>query len=513
MLFNFSNIAKAEGFSFRALLMPGEVILSHADYEKECSNCHGADSSTTQPQLCLECHKQVKSDIHQQLGFHGRLQQAEQLECKSCHSDHLGRQADIVKLDSDTFDHQQTDFQLVGRHAAISCNSCHRPENKYSEAPGDCLGCHQSDDKHKGALGEDCQSCHSTTGWVEHQFDHNDTQFPLLGKHQQTFCSACHPDQKFVETPTNCFSCHAVNDVHGGNNGKQCNQCHQASNWQSISFDHNNDTDFKLEGRHEKLVCGDCHQQSHQQSAFDKKLSTACVDCHQQSDPHFGNNGRQCDSCHSVKSWGKVTFDHSRDTHFALQGKHGELACETCHRDGIENSTLTTACIDCHQGDDRHQGQQGRQCDNCHNATAWNDTLRFNHDLSEFPLVGMHAVTSCDSCHSSKVFSDVGEACVDCHQQDDAHQQGLGSDCGSCHNPNDWRLWLFDHQVQTHFPLQGAHQGLSCNECHSKATKGEVEQSSSCGGCHLNDDVHKRRFGRNCERCHSTDSFKTIRMQ
>ena len=86
----YSNPVWAEGsFAFEKLLMPGEVIEGHAEYEEECSNCHGADASVTQTSLCLDCHEDVASDIQQTRGFHGFVTNAGNRECTDCHSDHI----------------------------------------------------------------------------------------------------------------------------------------------------------------------------------------------------------------------------------------------------------------------------------------------------------------------------------------------------------------------------------------------------------------------------------------
>jgi hypothetical protein len=509
-----NSAGAADSFSFEKLLMPGELIEGHAEYEEECSNCHGDDASISQTSLCLDCHEDVASDIQQTRGFHGPVTNAGNRECKDCHSDHIGRQGDIVNLDKDSFDHSQTDFELKDKHVGIVCASCHLAEKKYRQAPNRCFTCHETEDRHQGAFGKECQDCHSPAGWSDTDFDHGKTKFSLLGRHQEIQCNACHPDEKYSDTPSACFSCHAINDVHNNRNGEQCEKCHSATGWEKLSFDHNKDTDFALKDGHGNLACNACHQQS----GFDKKLSTLCIDCHQNDDEHNGQNGEKCDSCHSVKLWAKITFDHGRDTKFSLRGKHAELICESCHRDGTAGEELGTACLDCHRIDDVHQGKQGQQCNNCHNSIGWLNSIRFNHDLTSFPLLGMHSVTSCDSCHGSKEFSDTENECVACHEPDDFHDRALGPDCGACHNPNDWQLWSFDHDTQTDFELDGAHKGLSCNECHykpvkSKSANARVKQSSTCSSCHLNDDVHSRRFGRACERCHTTESFKEITVQ
>lgn len=507
--FSLSVSADEEDFSFKKLLMPGPVIEGHVENEQQCDSCHVSDESITQSSLCSDCHEDVALDIKNNQGFHGRFSGHENSQCSDCHSEHLGREGDIINLDKDSFDHSKTDFDLTGEHSGVICSSCHVQGEKFSEAPSQCFSCHESDDQHKGAFGTACQDCHSSNAWQETTFDHGETRFPLLGEHRKAQCSSCHPDQKYEHTPTSCVSCHAINDVHGGANGDKCAQCHNEVSWEKISFDHNVDTDFLLKGAHSQISCVGCHGQS----GFKKIAKSECVDCHQNDDDHNGENGKQCDSCHSEERWNKIIFDHENDTDFILLGKHAQLTCQSCHLDGTSDVTLGTACIDCHQVDDIHQGQQGERCENCHNSSGWLNKIRFNHDVTSFPLVGIHAVTSCDACHNSKAFNDAGSLCIDCHSADDFHDLGLGPNCGSCHNPNDWQLWLFDHDIQTDFKLEGAHESLSCNECHSKPSETAINQNPSCGSCHLNDDVHNKRFGRDCERCHTTKSFRDIRVR
>ena len=45
------------------LIMPGEVVESHAEIESECSNCHKAFRRSDQNDLCLDCHEDVQSDV------------------------------------------------------------------------------------------------------------------------------------------------------------------------------------------------------------------------------------------------------------------------------------------------------------------------------------------------------------------------------------------------------------------------------------------------------------------
>lgn len=501
-----SQEADQKSFSFKKLLMPGPVHEGHAKYEKQCEQCHGDD----RPQLCRDCHEEIDADINKQEGFHGLTAKGQPLDCLGCHTEHLGRDGDILNFDADSFNHDGTDYPLTGKHASAPCASCHLPDKKYREAPQECFDCHEKDDNHRGAFGETCNDCHSTEGWrKQNKFDHSETDFQLLGKHEEVQCSACHPDEKYENTPLECVSCHAVNDVHSGNNGRECDKCHKENAWDELSFDHDVDTKFKLKGAHEEINCNACHSKP----VYESKTSMLCVDCHINDDKHFGRNGRQCEDCHNEVSWKKQTFDHNIDTKFELLGQHEGLSCESCHLAEDKDKRIDSACVDCHGDDDPHEGQQGKQCDSCHNEKGWQDSVRFDHNLTAFPLLGMHAATGCESCHVTQAYKDAEPSCNSCHAKDDTHKKALGPYCDQCHTPNDWKVWLFDHNKQTDFELDGAHVGLECRSCHNTPAENGVEQSQACIACHAKDDEHNKRFGRTCEQCHVTESFKDIRMQ
>ncbi|HEX7766780.1 MAG TPA: cytochrome c3 family protein, partial [Nitrospira sp.] len=89
-------------------LMPGQVIEGHAKWEEDCTKCHKRFDKAAQTQLCQDCHKDVRTDITQKRGFHGRLK--EQRECKECHTEHKGRTEHTAPINEQTFDHSQTDF-------------------------------------------------------------------------------------------------------------------------------------------------------------------------------------------------------------------------------------------------------------------------------------------------------------------------------------------------------------------------------------------------------------------
>ena len=492
----------------KTLIMPGEVIEGHADIEQDCDKCHQKFARGKQRVLCLDCHDDVADDIKAHTGFHGLFDKAREDPCASCHTDHEGRNADIVHLNRNSFDHTLTDYPLLGEHKKAKCASCHESGKKYREAPSGCADCHTDDDVHKGSLGATCGDCHAPTGWKDVTFDHDDTGYPLIGKHLQTACLDCHADQTFQDTPTDCYSCHAKDDAHNGKSGQQCGDCHSPTGWKDTLFDHARDTRFPLEGKHADLTCGDCHSED----PFADQLEIACVSCHQDDDKHKGHFGGTCESCHASDAWDHIIFNHDTDTDYALHGAHKAIECEACHVEPIYEVALNTGCNDCHEDDDPHKGTQGTACQECHSETDWKQDVLFDHGLTGFPLLGAHKEAACEDCHETKVYQDAPSACVDCHRDDDPHEGRFDNGCAACHNPVDWKQWRFDHDTQTDFPLLGAHATVACNDCHRQPLSAHAKLGDRCGDCHRADDVHDGEFGFDCGRCHSPDSFTDVRV-
>ena len=492
----------ATAASIESLVMPGPVIEGHAEVEEECSSCHAPFSQHTQKSLCLDCHEDVAADMAQGKGFHGHDNRLESAACRSCHTEHKGRAADVVGLVPESFDHALTGFSLSGRHAALSCQDCHDPEEKFREAEPECASCHEADQPHKGNLGSDCASCHSVEDWRETTFDHQDaSEFALLGGHEGLSCESCHAGQIYEDTQTECASCHALDDVHHGQRGDQCGDCHTEQSWSETQFDHAAETGFALTGSHSDLSCTACHLNN----MTLKEPPTECAGCHSADDVHQGQRGTACGDCHTEKSW-KVAFDHLDRTGFALLGNHAELTCNQCHLGSLTDE-LPTVCGECHEKDDPHAGTL-ETCETCHNEAGWNEGIRFDHEFTQFPLLGMHKLANCAQCHLSLDFHQADDLCVDCHQRDDVHSGSMGAACEDCHVPSGWPLWTFDHDERTDFALTGAHEELVCSACHEPGDDDALNVSQACVSCHLAEDIHNGGFGSRCDRCHTTKSFK-----
>ncbi len=484
-------------------LMPGAVVQAHAKLETQCRNCHVRMDRNAQQRLCLDCHKEVAGDVRNKAGYHGRLQER---ECRTCHTDHKGRDAKIVQLDDKRFDHLLTDFELRGKHTRAACASCHRPGTKHSATPSDCVSCHRKDDKHKGGLGAKCEDCHNANDWKSTRFDHGKTRFPLPHKHAKVKCAECHADQRYADTPRECISCHRKDDAHKGRFSNRCERCHDDTQWKTPLFRHDTDTRFLLRDRHRSVKCEACHREP----IYQVKAPISCYACHRGDDVHKAALGEKCESCHTERGWKEpARFDHDRDGHFALLGKHKDAKCESCHQDRKFRDKLSTACFQCHKADDRakgHKGRYGEDCKTCHAETSWRATI-FVHDRdTRYALRGKHVPVKCDSCHQGVLYRDKLDGnCASCHAKDDKHRTQLGEQCSRCHNERSWREAPFDH-AQSRFPLTGRHDGLACKQCH--LTPAFKDAQTACSSCHAKDDAHKERLGPRCEQCHNSSTWK-----
>ncbi len=544
----------------KAQISPGDLSQAHADLEGmgNCTQCHDLGNKVTNAK-CLDCHQEIQTLMDRNQGYHASREVRRQ-DCFECHSEHHGRRFDAVRFDQDNFDHDLTGYELEGQHAVIDCRACHIPEfiddpeirkreDTFLGLDDACLSCH--DDYHQGTLANDCAQCHNIDAFAPAVFfDHDDTDYPLRGRHLNVDCIECHEVgrrngeefQFFSDIAfDDCVACHE--DPHNGNIAGACNQCHQEDSWMAFTgqtgLDHDRRTNFDLKGEHRRLECIDCH-------AYDRNPLTVfqdlmgipeedCASCH--DDVHEGKFGSDCAQCHQEESWLSLKtmdfFDHSL-TDYPLEGMHVGVDCKECHMDSYLDPIDFAQCQSCH--DDYHQGefvQNGvsPDCVECHSLFEGFDFTLYTleqHQESAFPLEGAHVATPCFACHVSEdrwTFRDIGSDCIDCH--DNVHEGFMSgeyypeNECINCHNSDSWAAVVFDHD-QTDYRLTGAHAEVDCRACHYRAsTVGSAEDGSSevvqvfagleqdCIACHEN--VHDDQFAINgvtdCTRCHDTASW------
>lgn len=378
-------------------------------------------------------------------------------------------------------------------------------------------------------------------------------------------CLDCHKEIKpfVIEkrglhglTQKNCIDCH------GDHKGRDFDPLR----FDEERFDHKVSTGYDLAGKHGKLKCVECHLEKRTKKAIRQSevsylgRSATCVSCHRKEDIHYFRGDfakKDCGSCHSLDSWKeKIQFDHKKDGGFALEGKHEKIKCADCHIvKNTKNVSIyqwpnlkTSQCLSCHEN--IHKGKlsaryQTGRCNQCHSQEKWS-IAQFDHGLTQYKLRGKHAEIECLDCHkqrkplpaekSRKNWSWVGlnDKCLSCHQ--DIHRfgnhlikgTGLGRDCLSCHNETKWEQTPnFSHDQHTRFKVDGAHESLSCKECHlTKDAKAKPPvwlklgiyrwsemDRKTCEVCHDNphrNEFSKKFLNKKCTDCHSTLDWQTM---
>ena len=537
-----------------AQISPGDLTQAHAELEgmRNCTQCHDLGYKVTNKK-CLACHDDIQSLMDQNRGYHASSPVRRQ-DCFDCHSEHHGRRFDMLRFDQENFNHNHTGYELEGKHEQIDCRACHKADyiadREISSREGtflgleqECLSCHE--DYHQQTLSADCLSCHDFEAFSPAPgFDHDDSDFPLKGKHETVDCKACHPVdlrngrefQAFTEIASNaCNDCH--DDPHLEQIPGTCTQCHDENTFNRFlgqrRFNHKS-TGFTLRGAHRQESCFSCHEQTRdaRQIFQDQKgiAENSCISCHE--DVHEGKYGEDCANCHMEESFLSLKnmdfFDHSV-TDYPLEGLHQGVDCSACHIERFSTPIDFSHCKNCHE--DYHEGeftQIGHQqdCIECHSLEqdfTWSSYSINEHQLSQFPLDGAHVATPCFACHISEEekwhFRNIGNECVDCHE--DIHQ-GLISEkyypdqtCTSCHGNESWATISFDHDL-TAWPLDGKHLDIECRSCHFQESKDKLsysqhfsDLSADCISCHEN--VHGDEFAfegiTDCMRCHVTSSW------
>lgn len=512
MLVKFEKIAVAffmlmlSSFYVTAQISPGDLSSPHSNLEgiSNCTQCHVLGDKVSS-EKCLACHKEIQISISLKKGYHSSTDVKDK-QCFDCHSDHHGKNFQLIHFDVTKFNHTLTGYSLSIPHSKKECKDCHntkfitdqkiKAKNfTYMGVNSECLNCHA--DYHQKTLPSECLNCHNPDAFKPAtKFNHANTKFKLVGKHINVDCIKCHKvetinGEKFQEfqgvQSTNCTNCHK--DPHQNKFGQNCRQCHSEESFFAVNglknFDHNK-TSFRLEEKHQEVNCKECHK-----TKFTDPLKhDRCTDCH--TDYHnkqFDKNGvsPDCSQCHSTK--GFTFFSYTLDQHnlssFPLIGSHEAIPCLECHKKQKEwNFKIGTDCKDCHK--DIHQGYipekyyPEENCKICHNLMRWND-ISFDHSKTEFNLTGVHTKQDCKVCHfkestdglPKQSFSGLSKNCSSCHNDNHFKQfekNGI-TNCNDCHDTENWKASKFDHNNAA-FKLDGKHINVPCVKCHKPQQEG-----------------------------------------
>jgi len=593
-----------------------KFALSGGHTKVECGKCHGSEAApapaapfpapvdsgrfarftSAAPRRCVDCHR----DIH--TGKFGR-------SCDRCHNSGSWIQTNVARV-APTF-HDKSRFPLVGKHRAAPCLSCHpaRRGGKGMQTTGltfaRCADCHL--DAHLGQIAKaadgavPCQRCHSEEGYFPTRYpvaDHQQTAFPLLGAHALVACNRCHKAEpeyfaaalparlkpsgavakrtellnftrlKFRELDLKrCNSCHA--DPHRGQFNREgdpgkslsrddprpCDRCHTVDSFKRLTFDHNRDSHFKLDGKHASATCAACHKPRADGAVGYLDTPTHCAGCH--ADVHAGQfvndtgkslttdihaAGSGCERCHDTAGFKPARFGHDNPAQvsFALKGKHQPLSCDRCHPklaladpgksapvDGGAAVTwyrgVPRRCDGCHVDPHRDRSiavvaaaEPVPECTRCHSESGWHD-VTFDHEQTRFPLRGRHSEQDCRVCHAELHELALDSRCQGCHQ--DPHSGRLGQQCERCHDQRSWSsgAGVLAHS-QTRFALTGRHAMVPCEECHRARTDRTFGGAPiRCASCHQVDlqrvaggGLDHAAFGLtpDCRRCHEPIAWR-----
>jgi hypothetical protein len=319
---------------FAEFISPGALTKSHKEISglKNCIKCHTLGEGLSDA-ACKSCHEKLMDRLKQNKGFHATIDG----KCAGCHTDHKGENFNILALDQEQFDHKKTGYELKDSHR-VSCDKCHKQKKTYLGLSTECFRCHT--DVHKKTLSMDCLKCHNEETWKEVEFEHDkNSEYRLTGKHTDAKCAGCHPEQmitgisedsvkiytvlKFKPLKSGkCNDCHY--DLHKGKlKDNTCKNCHSTEDWAKATVNHDQLSDFKLEGQHKEVSCDLCHPKEKTFVGLKGKVvekparKLTAIDHNKCNDCHFDIHKKQfqdkkCESCHSVKNkWKRTTFKKS----------------------------------------------------------------------------------------------------------------------------------------------------------------------------------------------------------
>ena len=360
------------------LLRPGPLSASHAELEgvTACMTCHGTGSHVPDAR-CLACHEEIGLRAERRLPLHGMLEGA----CASCHPDHAGRDAPMIELDRNAFQHAQTGYPLLGAHAALECKSCHEVLTPDAS---------ETSFRYQGVPYASCASCH-------------------VDPHRP------HPPSLETIKPIRRVSLDAPPPVlpmgepdyplagAGLARAATARRASSQTGWRTEPSATRQTPAFELRGAHDGLRCEACHTAALRETERAAGLppgraaESSCGGCHE--DPHREALGdaQRCGACHVEEGWGHH-FDHDRHTRFALDPLHARLVCASCHEDIRFRS-------------------EGRECAECHQAAA--SLLAGLWESSQGKPDPHNGVVKCGECHGASLVANampaLAERCVSCH--------------------------------------------------------------------------------------------------
>lgn len=401
--------------------------------------------------------------------------------------------------------------------------------------------------------------------FLSQDVDHID--FTLTDGHENLECEQCHANGVYMDTATECSSCHVFdqvlamiskvedyetkrsNRVYPYHFKGECSDCHDAISWEPSEFDHRGVYD-----------CISCHFEDYPQD--EQEIASGSVNfigltvskVKTTVEPHYPGD---CISCHTdTEDWAEFNYDHQMETCESCHGSRGfiegmngkihectrEQSCETCHQyeehpsyfEGIACITChqdmkewlpadikhdeLPNCMTCHEKDKPQEDHYKSNCSTCHASSSWTYLLLDHTSSSDCkschePPVNHRAgeyVGQCSTCHSLTAwyktsFSHTLANCSTCHVSPTAHYP---AECSACHVSKSWSLININHSTlnlctSCHTAPANHYPGV-CQDCHNKATwKVDLYDHAGVTEC---EGCHIRPLGHFpgvCTTCHS----------
>lgn len=200
---------------------------------------------------------------------------------------------------------------------------------------------------------------------------------------------------------------------------------------------------------------------------------SGCVECHGESEATMAE---ACGACHTAVA----------DQIEGSAGLHGQL-----------DEALAEHCSQCHVD---HQGDGAELVSTLSFRLAGIDSLEaYAHSGLDYELDGIHSSLECTACHVNaevavlaigmRRFGGLEQSCESCHAH--PHPPDMPGSCNDCHGQDQpfADVARFDHAPD--FPLEGAHAGLACVECHSQGSPYSIDRyglaappERDCATCH-----------------------------
>lgn len=301
----------------------------------------GSLSLSVRPDACATCHE--IQPYYQQ--WH--VSSHKDVICVECHTDPgpAGAVKILTSTLRNTAEHLAASYVLPIRASVHdeSCLRCHerseRPEVVYESS------LRVAHSKHETVP---CADCH---GRLVHTVGQDTPSAFLTHQDDAKTCNVCHTPDKSPHGPSrvDCASCHS-GEIPG----------HALTERAGVPPRQN---------------CIECHNRERVAPA------ETCQTCH--VSPH--GIDRTCNTCHtSTNTWSEKKLVHT----FPLEGKHGTLACNVCHKGGVQfpvpgspptaptKGELTSNadrqkpsadCKTCHNPPEPHFGTE---CAQCHQPAA-----------------------------------------------------------------------------------------------------------------------------------------------